>query len=73
MLLVLLLVSAALGVLYLVAMPPGLPYDEPSHWLNVQYYLEHRRLPVVGDPGVTYEAQMGPVAYVLLAVAATPW
>jgi D-alanyl-D-alanine carboxypeptidase (penicillin-binding protein 5/6) len=29
------------------------------------YYANHHRLPVLGDPGVTYEAQMGPVAYVV--------
>jgi hypothetical protein len=30
----------------------------------VQYYAEHGRMPVLGDDLVTYEAQMGPVAYV---------
>jgi hypothetical protein len=65
--------TGLLGVIYIAVMPPGLPYDEPSHWLNVQFYLEHRRMPVIGEPGVTYEAQMGPVAYVVSAIAAAPW
>ena len=43
--------TGVLGAVYVVAMPPGLPYDEPSHWLNVQFYLEHHRLPVVAAPG----------------------
>jgi D-alanyl-D-alanine carboxypeptidase (penicillin-binding protein 5/6) len=47
----------------------GLPYDEPSHWSTVLYYANHQRMPVLGDPGVTYEAQMGPVAYVVDAFA----
>jgi Dolichyl-phosphate-mannose-protein mannosyltransferase len=72
-LLALVVATGVLGTVYLVTMPPGLPYDEPSHWLNVQFYLEHHRLPVLDDPGVTYEAQMGPVAYALMALAAAPW
>ena len=71
--LALLVSTVTLGIGYIVVTPPGLPYDEPSHWLNVQFYLEHHRLPVVGEPGVTYEAQMGPVAYVLLSLVAAPW
>ena len=45
------------------AMPPGLPYYEPSHCLNVQFYLEHHRLPVLDDPGVTYEARRNMASY----------
>ncbi len=63
----------ALGAAYIAAMPAGLPYDEPSHWFNVQFYLDHHRMPVVGEAGVTYEAQMGPVAYVLAALVAAPF
>ena len=63
---------AVLGIVYLVLMPRGLPYDEPSHWSNVVFYIEHHRIPVLGDPGVTYEAQMGPVAYVVMALAGAP-
>jgi hypothetical protein len=62
-----------LGIAYVAAMPPGLPYDEPSHWFNVEFYLDHQRMPAIGDDGVTYEAQMGPVAYVLAALVAAPF
>jgi 4-amino-4-deoxy-L-arabinose transferase-like glycosyltransferase len=54
-----------LGAAYAWIVNPGLPYDEPSHWSTVLYYADHQQLPVLGDPGVTYEAQMGPVAYVI--------
>jgi D-alanyl-D-alanine carboxypeptidase (penicillin-binding protein 5/6) len=54
-----------LGAIYVWVVKPGLPYDEPSHWSTVLYYADHRQLPVLGHPGVTYEAQMGPVAYVV--------
>ena len=59
------LLSLALGAIYAWIVNPGLPYDEPSHWSTVLYYANHHQLPVLGDPGVTYEAQMGPVAYVI--------
>jgi D-alanyl-D-alanine carboxypeptidase (penicillin-binding protein 5/6) len=61
--------AIALGVVYVFVTPLGLPYDEPSHWSTVQYYANHGRLPVLGHPGVTYEAYMGPVAYSVDAVA----
>lgn len=60
--------ALALGVLYALVVQAGLPYDEPSHWATVLYYANHHRLPVLGSPGVTYEAQMGPVAYTLDAI-----
>ena len=59
------LMACALGVLYALSVIPGLPYDEPSHWSNVLYYANRHSVPVLGHPGVTYEAQMGPVAYAL--------
>jgi 4-amino-4-deoxy-L-arabinose transferase-like glycosyltransferase len=59
------LLSLALGAIYAWIVNPGLPYDEPSHWSTVLYYANHHRLPVLGDPGVTYEAQMGPVVYIV--------
>jgi D-alanyl-D-alanine carboxypeptidase (penicillin-binding protein 5/6) len=70
---VIIVASGVLGLAYVFVMPRGLPYDEPSHWLNVLFYLDHHRLPVIGEPGVTYEAQMGPVAYALDALVAAPW
>ena len=36
--------------------PPGTPYDEPSHFGTVQYYATMHRMPVLGQPGVSYEA-----------------
>ena len=51
-----------------VVVPPGLPYDEPAHHDNVAFYAAEGRLPVLGQPGVEYEAQMGPVYYVIGAL-----
>jgi D-alanyl-D-alanine carboxypeptidase (penicillin-binding protein 5/6) len=61
------------GVAYVILMPPGLPYDEPAHWLNVQWWLDHWTMPVIGEPGTSYEAQMGPVAYAVYAIVAWPF
>jgi hypothetical protein len=60
-------VAAALGVMFALRVPLGLPYDEPAHWENVLFYATEHRLPVLGEPGASYEAQMGPVYYVLAA------
>lgn len=68
-----LLGSAALGGLYVALVPPGLPYDEPAHWGNAVFYLDQQRMPVLGEPSATYEAQHGPVAYLLYALAAWPF
>lgn len=51
-----------------VVVPPGLPYDEPAHHDNVAFYAAEGRMPVLGEPGVAYEAQMGPVYYVIGAL-----
>lgn len=64
--------TAVLGIVFAWMIPLGLPYDEPSHWQNVVFYVTNLRMPVLGDPGVSYEAQMGPVAYVLDALVAAP-
>jgi D-alanyl-D-alanine carboxypeptidase (penicillin-binding protein 5/6) len=66
------LVSGALMILYAAIVPPGQPADEPAHWMNVVYYEHERRLPELGDDGVSYEAQMGPVYYTLAALVAWP-
>jgi len=66
----LLVLAAAVGVTYLAVIMPGLPYDEPSHWLNVLYYLHHQAMPVVGDRGVSYEAVQGPLSYTVAALVA---
>lgn len=62
--------AVLLGVLYAVLVPPGLPYDEPSHWQNVVFLLEHGRLFDLRDADVSYEAQQGPLAYLFYAVPA---
>jgi hypothetical protein len=62
------LLTLLVGAVYVWVVSPGLPYDEPSHWSTVLFYADHWSLPVLGHPGVTYEAQMGPVAYVVDAI-----
>ena len=67
--------TLGLGVLAALAFalltPPGQPYDEPAHWNNVAFYAEHVRMPTIGEPGSSYEAQMGPVYYAVSAVVAS--
>lgn len=65
------LLAVALGVLLVLVVPPGQPYDEPAHHANVVHYAEHHRMPVLGEPGVTYEGQMGPGYYVPAAILLT--
>jgi 4-amino-4-deoxy-L-arabinose transferase-like glycosyltransferase len=57
-----------IGTTYAWVVQPGLPYDEPSHWATVLFYADHGGMPVLGKTGVTYEAQMGPVAYIVDAI-----
>jgi 4-amino-4-deoxy-L-arabinose transferase-like glycosyltransferase len=61
-------VATVLAGLFAALTPPGQPYDEPAHWSNVQFYAEQHRMPTLGEPGATYEAQMGPLYYALAAV-----
>lgn len=65
----------ALALLLALLVPPGQPYDEPAHHANAIYYAHEHRLPVLGEPGVHYEGQMGPGYYlpaaVLLSVSGT--
>lgn len=63
--------AAATGYAFLV--PPGLPYDEPSHWAYVLHLVQQGDLPVLGVDAVGYEAQMGPIAYVLDALVVKAW
>jgi Dolichyl-phosphate-mannose-protein mannosyltransferase len=58
-----LLCCLALGFLYAVIVPLGQPYDEPAHLGNVEFYAREWRLPEVGEPGSTYQSQMGPGYY----------
>lgn len=64
LLLMLLVVAVGLGVAVALATPPGQPYDEPAHHANAVFYAQQHRLPILGEPGAYYEAQMGPVYYV---------
>lgn len=71
------LVPAALGtlatLLFVHVTPPGQPYDEPAHWSNVVFYATRHRMPVLGEQGTQYEAQMGPAYYALSAlISGTP-
>ena len=69
---VLLSLSFLSALFFVVVVPPGLPYDEPAHWANVLHIVNHGSLPKLGDKDVSYEAQMGPVAYLLDALVAVP-
>jgi D-alanyl-D-alanine carboxypeptidase (penicillin-binding protein 5/6) len=60
-------IAIGIGVVFAVRVPLGLPYDEPAHWGTVLFYATTGRMPELGEPGATYEAQMGPVYYVLAA------
>ena len=64
------LISFALSLAAAAILVPGLPYDEPAHWSNVQYLLRTASLPVLGDPGVGYEAQQTPAFYVMASIVA---
>jgi hypothetical protein len=55
----------AIGAGFALIVPRGLPYDEPSHFNIVQLHSLLRGLPIVGRPGVTYEACQPPLYYFL--------
>jgi len=56
------------GLVFVVRIPHGLPYDEPSYWNVTGFYARWHRMPVLGHPGVTYEAQHPPLAFVFAAL-----
>lgn len=60
--------SLVVGIVFAVRVRPGLPYDEPSHWATSLDYGRLHALPILGRPGVPYEAQQGPIAYVLTSL-----
>lgn len=70
-LLAVLAVSAALGVVAVLTIPDGLPYDEPAHWGNALYIAREHKLPVLGEPGVGYEGHQAPLYYVFAALIAS--
>ncbi len=65
-------ISALLGIAFAAVVKPGVPYDEPAHWLNVLYFAAHHRLPVIGDPSVSYEAQQPPLSYWIASLVEEP-
>lgn len=71
--LVLCVATAVLGAIAAFAVPAGLPYDEPAHWANTLFLVEHHALPVLGDPGVGYEGQQAPAYYVAAALLVSPF
>lgn len=60
--------SLAIGLLYVFLVRPGTPYDEPAHFGNVQSYARFDGMPVMGQPGTTYEAYQAPIYYFLSAI-----
>lgn len=64
------IIATIIGALYLVCARPGSAGDEPAHYANVVYYARHKCMPILGQPEVSYEGQMGPVYY---AVSAPVW
>ena len=54
-----------LGLMFVKFVPPGLPYDEPSHFNIVQIHSRLSGLPVVNQNGATYEACQPPLYYIL--------
>jgi D-alanyl-D-alanine carboxypeptidase (penicillin-binding protein 5/6) len=59
--------AVAIGAAFAVVTPAGQPADEPSYYSTLRHYATEYTMPTLGDPGVSYEAQMGPVYYVLAA------
>jgi len=66
------IVSGIAAIMFVALVPPGRPYDEPAHWANVQWYAHELSMPELGQPGVWYEAQMGPVYYATAAFISRP-
>jgi D-alanyl-D-alanine carboxypeptidase (penicillin-binding protein 5/6) len=63
--------AVSVAFAFAVVIPVGLPYDEPSHWLNVLHIARDWTLPRIGDPDVSYEAQQAPLAYYVGAAVYT--
>lgn len=61
-------VSFLLGLAFLFIVRPGIPYDEPSHFNVIQNYAQLNGLPIVGNPGVSYEAYHAPLYYALMGL-----
>lgn len=62
------LLSVAAGLVYALAIRPGTPYDEPSHFSTVQHYARFAGMPVLGKPGVSYGGYQPPAYYFIGAL-----
>src|SRR4051794_37234578 len=62
------LVMAALAAAFGLFVPHFLDQDEYSYFVTVRFYADHSAMPVLGDPGTSYEGQMGPGYYVPAAI-----
>jgi 4-amino-4-deoxy-L-arabinose transferase-like glycosyltransferase len=60
--------SVVLALLYVCAVRPGIPYDEPSHFQTIKYYAMRMKMPVLGEADVTYEGYQPPLYYAAAAL-----
>lgn len=67
------LFASAVFVALCLRVPAGLPYDEPAHFGNVMFIQNEHRLAEVGEPGSTYQSQMPPLYYTVVAIATAPF
>jgi len=58
------LLSAVMASLAVALVPADLDLDEASYYDTVRFYATQHAMPVLGEPGVSYEGQMGPVYYI---------
>ena len=65
---VLALLSFILAALYAFVARPGTPYDEPAHFGNLCFYANFKHLPVLGEPGSTYESYQSPLYYAVYSI-----
>jgi hypothetical protein len=59
--------ATVMALAYALLVRPGSAGDEPAHYANVVFYAQNKCLPILGQPGVSYEGQMGPLYYALSA------
>ena len=60
--------SILVGLFFAFLIAPGIPYDEPAHYMNAKFYAKFGRLPVAGEPETSYESRHGPIAYFIDAL-----
>jgi len=59
------ILSVVVGLFYVLLVRPGTPYDEPQHFGMIRYYSSFREMPIMGHPGVNYQAFQPPIYYLL--------